>query len=57
MDNVVRWHDDTRLMRWSPEAKAERMRSGQTIKELEHMVFLAIDNAPSEYVAPLQDPA
>jgi hypothetical protein len=58
MSNVVRWHDDTRTaQRWSPEAKYQRMRSGQTIQELEYQVYLALDNSPSEYSAPEADPA
>jgi hypothetical protein len=58
MSNVIRWHDrhDT-AVRWSPEAKYQRMRTGQTIAELEHQVYLALDNAPAEYSAPQDDPA
>jgi hypothetical protein len=57
-DNVVRWHDryDT-LARWSPEAKHERMKSAQIIKELEHQVFLSLDNAPSEYCSTEVEPS
>jgi hypothetical protein len=57
-DNVIRWHDrhDT-AARWSPEAKYQRMRTGQTMRELEALVYLALDNAPSEYCAPTNDSA
>lgn len=54
--NIFHYHQDSRTAeRWSIERKYQRMQP--QLKALEMAVANVLDNAPSEYSAPLDDPA